>query len=329
MKALPIRSLAVAALILSACAAAAKADGVAEMAEFSAFGKVDLAQYDGKIATARGPKMANDRDLATQGWCLVNAPFAKTVAAFVSWDRDPHPPLGSYLGTRDTSAAAIASALLKAPDESPVKALEAATRKLPAGAEKFQLSEGDLASLPATFIPASGQMLSAGTASFWSAVLARRAKAFQSGQFPAVPPYTNGVRVSEEIARLWSEMPPIQKQFAPALADHQPALAWGLSKTDDIAAASITANFVNATADTWQRAAVTFYASSGFYAFIELYQFWPVTVNGKPQTLLWRAGVVDSATVEKLRGIERTGATSAMMREMRKSLEAFRKVAEQ
>jgi hypothetical protein len=52
---------------------------------------------------------------------------------------------------------------------------------------------------------------------------------------------------------------------------------------------------------------------------------WPVTVNGKTSTLVWRGDMISSASLATLRGVEKLGSESAMMKDVAKSITLFRK----
>jgi hypothetical protein len=58
---------------------------------------------------------------------------------------------------------------------------------------------------------------------------------------------------------------------------------------------------------------------------VTLYQLWPVDVGGKPATLVWRGDMISSSEVADLRGVERLGAESAMIKDVAKSVRLFRR----
>ena len=73
-----------------------------------------------------------------------------------------------------------------------------------------------------------------------------------------------------------------------------------------------------------QIADVLYYASSGFYAGVTLYQLWPVEVDGKASTLVWRGDLISSAELSGLTGVERLGSESAMIKDVAKTVRLFR-----
>ena len=68
-----------------------------------------------------------------------------------------------------------------------------------------------------------------------------------------------------------------------------------------------------------------YYASGGYYVTLTLHQMWPVEIDGKPHTLVWRGDMVSSAALADLHGVEKLGSESAMMKDIAKSVALFRK----
>jgi len=78
-------------------------------------------------------------------------------------------------------------------------------------------------------------------------------------------------------------------------------------------------------AGTYQYADVLYYASGGYYVALTLHQLWPVTVDGKPSTLVWRGDMISSAELGSLHGVERLGSESVMMKNITKAVTLFRR----
>jgi hypothetical protein len=74
-----------------------------------------------------------------------------------------------------------------------------------------------------------------------------------------------------------------------------------------------------------QNADVLYYASGGYYVALTLIQTWPVDVGGKASTLVWRGDMISSAELGDLRGVERLGSESALIRNISKVVRAFRR----
>jgi hypothetical protein len=74
----------------------------------------------------------------------------------------------------------------------------------------------------------------------------------------------------------------------------------------------------------YQAADVLYYASGGYYVALTLYQMWPVTVDGKESTLVWRGDMISSAELATLHGVERLASESAMMKDISKTVTLLR-----
>ena len=328
-----LRALFVIALVaVPAASQVLHADAAGDLASFSVFGKVDPAQGLKQPVAARGPKLSNDRDLSVQAWCVVNAPLQQAVATFQRWDAQPHADLGNYASgvVSASPSAADFSALASAPGNSFVRAFDAATNKLPGGDGALQFASGD----PAKFSGASGSKggaISAKAVAFWSQILAERAKAFAGGGLSAIPAYqtaAGAVKPSAEAARMLDEQPALRKQFGPLIDGARSAqVTWNLFKTERLAAVALAAAWSKTDGSGWRHVSLNFYASGGFYTLIEFTQFWPVTVNGKAMTLVWRGEAISSGEIEALHGVERMGASATTMKEVRRSLASFMQAA--
>src|SRR6266567_5434867 len=112
----------------SACA-----DPVSELASFSIFDKVDLAQLaKSDVKTAHGPAMANRRFLAVQSCYVAPGSPAQQIEALRRWNPTRHGELKVFLHSDLPSnpTAANFEKLKNAPDNGPVRLLVAATQKL-------------------------------------------------------------------------------------------------------------------------------------------------------------------------------------------------------
>ncbi len=154
----------------------------------------------------------------------------------------------------------------------------------------------------------------------------------------AEPPYDHAspsVRPSDEVNGLLREQDKIRRQFSGLLgataigrgAGSLPAeLYWELLDADDHGVATLGASYSRGGAGgTYQSADVLYYASGGYYVALTLYQLWPVTVEGKPSTLVWRGDMISSAELGSLHGVERLGSESVMMKNITKAVAIFRR----
>src|SRR6266513_3489908 len=193
----------------------ARADAVSELASFSIFDKVNLAQLaKSDVKTAHGPPMSNPRFLAVQS-CYVapGSSPAQQIQALRQWDATRHRELKVFLHSDLPSnpTAANFEQLKNAPGNSSVRSFVAATQKL---GPDLQVSREEAKKFSAG---AGGGAMPASVAAFWAEVLAARAKGFVSGGMSAQPPYDHAgssVRASDEVNGLLREQGKIRGQFS-------------------------------------------------------------------------------------------------------------------
>lgn len=301
------------ASVLLAFAAHVNADPVADLAAFSAFDKVDLAQLaSGDAKTMRGPAMSTGRYLSVQSvWVAPGSP-AQVSEALRRWNPAQHPELNIVLHAHGSDF----SRLAQAPDNGAVRALVSATTSK---STDLQISREEAAKLPT-----SGNTMAGPVASFWSSLLSARAAAGPFGQ----PPYDytgQPIRPGEEINGLMRQQPKLQKQFS-GLIGGKGEQYWELNEIESKGVLTLGASYSRSGGNgTYQAADVIYYASGGFYVGVTLYQMWPVEVGGKPSTLVWRGDLTSSAEIGDLRGIERMGSESSMMKDVGRAIRFFRK----
>ncbi len=135
-------------------ARALAADAISEMAEFSVFGKINLAELaDGQVKTASGALMSTERYLSVQSCFVVPKPPAQVMAAMKQFDPTAQRDLKVYLHSDlpATPSASNFSKLSNPPGNSAVKALTAATEKM---SPELQLSRAEaqkFSAWPASF----------------------------------------------------------------------------------------------------------------------------------------------------------------------------------
>lgn len=314
----------------------ARADAVSELASFSIFNKVDLAQLaKSDVKTAHGPPMSNPRFLAVQSCYVAPGAPAQLVAALRRWDPTKYRELKVFLHSDLPSSPTAANfeKLKNAPDNGPVRALVAATQKL---SPDLQISQAEAKKFSAG--GAGGGGMPASVAAFWTDVLLSRTKGFVSGGTSAQPPYDHSgkaIRTSDELSGLLREQGKIQRQFSGLLGatgigrgagSLTPQLYWELLDVDDQGVVTLGADYNRAGGGgTYQTADVLYYASGGYYVALTLYQVWPVSVDGKASTLVWRGDMISAPSLASLHGVERLGSESVMMKQISKAVTLFRR----
>jgi hypothetical protein len=327
---------AVFSLTLFAGPRSACADPVSELASFSIFDKVDLAQLaKSDVKTAHGPPMKNSRYLAVQSCYVAPGSPAQQMEALRRWNPTRHSELKVFLHTDLPSNPTPANfdKLKNAPGNSSVRSFVAATEKL---GPELQVSKDEAKRFSAG-AAGGGGTIPPPVVSFWADVLAARTRAFASGGMAAEPPYDHAgpsIRASEEVNGLLRDQEKIRRQFSGLLGaagigrgagSLRPELYWELLDVDGQGVVTLGASYSQRSGGTFQAADVLYYASGGYYIALTLYQLWPVTVEGKPSTLVWRGDMISSASLGSLRGVEKLGSESVMMKNITKAVTAFRR----
>jgi hypothetical protein len=323
-------------LLLLARSTSARADAVSELASFSIFDKVDLAQLaKSDVKTAHGSPMSNPRFLAVQSCFVAPGSPAQQIEALRRWDPTRHRELKVFLHSDLPSNPTAASfeKLKNAPANGPVRSLVAATQKL---SPDLQISRDEAKKFSAG--SAGGGAMPASVAAFWTDVLTARAKSFASNGTSGQPPYDHtgkAIHASDELNGLLREQEKIRRQFSGLLGatgigrgagSLRPELYWELLDVDDQGVVTLGAGYNRAGGDgTYQAADVLYYASGGYYVALTLYQMWPVTVDGKPSTLVWRGDMISAPSLASLHGVERLGSESVMMKQISKAVTLFRR----
>src|SRR6266446_8821599 len=121
-------------LLLLTKSTIAHADAVSELAAFSIFDKVDLAQLaKSDVKTAHGPPMSNLRFLAVQScYVALGSSPAQQIEALRRWDATRHRELTAYLHSDLPSNPTPANfeKLRNAPTNASVRSFVTATQKL-------------------------------------------------------------------------------------------------------------------------------------------------------------------------------------------------------
>ena len=324
-------------LMLIAGPKSACADPVSELASFSIFDKVDLTQLaKSDVKTAHGPPMKNSRFLAVQSCYVVPGSPAQQMEALRRWNPAQHRELKVFLHSDLPSNPGPANfeRLKDAPGNASVRSFVAATQKL---GPDLQISK-DEAKRFSVAAGGGGGVMPPRVVAFWTEVLTGRTKTFVSGGMTAQPPYDHAgpsVRASDEVNGLLRDQGKIRQQFSGLLgatgigrgAGSLPAeLYWELLDANDQGVVTLGASYNRGGAGgTYQSADVLYYASGGYYVALTLHQLWPVTVEGKPSTLVWRGDMISSAELGSLHGVERLGSESVMMKNITKAVTAFRR----
>ena len=328
----------VVSLILIAGPRSACADPVSELASFSIFDKVDLAQLaKSEVKTAHGSPMKNSRFLAVQSCYVAPGSPAQQMEALRRWNPAKYRELKVFLHSDLPSNPGPASfeGLKNAPGNASVRSLVTATQKL---SPELQISKEEAKRFSAATGAGGGGVIPPAAVAFWTDVLTARTKSFVSGGMAAEPPYDHAgpsVRASDEVNGLLREQGKIRQQFSGLLGatgigrgagSLRSELYWELLDVDDHGVVTLGAAYNRGGAGgSYQTADVLYYASGGYYVALTLHQLWPVTIEGKPSTLVWRGDMISAAALGSLHGVERLGSESVMMKNITKAVTLFRR----
>src|SRR5436190_14644521 len=204
-------------LMLIAGPRSACADPVSELASFSIFDKVDLAQLaKSDVKTAHGPPMKNPRFLAVQSCYLAAGSPAQQMEALRRWNPAKYRELKVFLHSDlpSTPGPTNFERLKNAPDNASVRSFVAATQKL---SPELQISKDEAKRFSAPTGAGGGGVVPPAVVTFWTDVLTARTKSFMSGGMAAEPAYDHAgpsVRASDEVNALLRDQGKIRQQFS-------------------------------------------------------------------------------------------------------------------
>src|SRR5438477_1718839 len=185
-----------------------RADAVSELASFSIFDKVDLAQLaKSDVKTAHGPPMANRRFLAVQSCYVASGSPAQQMDALRRWNPAKYRELKVFLHSDLPSNPGPANfeRLKNAPGNASVRSFVTATEKL---SPELQISKEEAKRFSAATGAGGGGVIPPAVVAFWTDVLTARTKSFVSGGMAGEPPYDRAgpsVRASDEVNGLLRE----------------------------------------------------------------------------------------------------------------------------
>jgi len=278
--------------------------------------------------------MSETRYLSVQSCYVAPGSPARQMDALRQWNPSKHRELKVYLHAdlRGNASPADFAKLQSAPDNGAVRSLVNATTKM---SPDLQISRDEGKKLQP---PQGGNgAMPAGVADFWANILSARVRAFVSGGAAAQPPYNHGgdsIQPAQEFAGLLRQQDKIRKQFSGFLgqtgigrgAGSSPDLYWELLEADEQGILSLGASYSRGSGEgPYQAADVLYYASGGYYVALTLYQMWPVTVDGKPSTLVWRGDMISSSALASLHGVERLASEGVMMKDISRNVSLFRR----
>jgi len=327
-----------ASALLLLLAAPLRADVNGDLA-FSSFSSPDLnALSSGQVLQKSGGLINFPRGIVVQALYVVDTDPASVQKKLLTWDPASHPELKVWMHKSLPAKPALAdfSALASLPDNTSVAALRTATAKLTADAPgDLQVSKDEAQSIATAMKGGASTAFS----DAWSQVLAGRMNSFLAGT-AANDVYQTGdgkvmplddvrhllhtdTKVYGQFQRFFNQTP-LKAGTAPSVPLAPANLYYECFDVQDFAAMGTGAIYQHADGATIQSADFEFYVNSGIYASVELEQLWPVTINGKNETLVWREDLVSAPDMAGRSGSERLAAGMIMLQDVKQAVDAFK-----
>jgi hypothetical protein len=340
----PLKSLRASALLILGLgifvAAPLRADLNSDLA-FSAFTNVDVnAMAGGTVLQARGGLLSFPRGITSQSLYIINAAPADVQSKLIHWNPARHPELKVWLhlSLPAQPTAADFSGLGSLPDNSSVQFQIDSTAKLDPATPSLQVSKEEAQLIATT--AAQEKDPKALFVKAWSQILAGRITNFLGGRAGSDDDVVSGgnihplseiksllhadIKVYGQYQRLLNQTPVKALAGASASKIIPADIYYESFDVQGYAALGTGVIYQGASGTSIQSADIEYYVNSGIFAEIELEQLWPITVNGKTETLVWRDDLVSAPNIEYLHGTERLASGMIMLQETKEGVEAFR-----
>ncbi len=169
----------------------------------------------------------------------------------------------------------------------------------------------------------------------WKEILLQRALAFQNKGLMGSAPYQTGNDKFEpgpELVVMLKKRGPVLNRFLGVLDgvmsgrqvpnSLDPVYYWENSSIQGDQTVALAGIFVQ-TGESYKTAEITYYVSSKYYISLTLSEFFPVQINGKTRTFVWRSDFVITPSIGFAKGIERMAAENIMLIEVKRSIRSF------
>lgn len=321
-------------------AAPLRADLNADLA-FTAFKDVDVnAMAGGKILQARGGLMTFQRGITSQSLFIIHAAPADVAKKLVTWNPATHTNLKVWLHKSLPQHPTLAdfAELGSLPDNRSVKFQIDSTADFNAEKPSLQVSKEEAQLIVAT--AAQEKDAKALYAKAWSQIILGRVNTFLSGKgntLTDVVPGGDDIHPISDVKNLLHADPKVYGAYQGLLnktpfkslsnssgAPMPPAdLYCDIFDVQGSAALGTGVTYQATSGSAIQSVDVEYYTNYGVYATAELETMWPITVNGKTETLVWREDLVSAPNIAILHGVDRMGASMIMLQETKEGVQAF------
>lgn len=308
---------------------------------FTAFHDVDVnAMAGGTILQARGGLLSFPRGITSQSLYIIDAAPADVASKLVHWNPASHPDLKVWLhkSLPPQPTAADFAELGSLPENGSVQFQIDSTAEFDPEHPPLQVSKEE-----AQLIATTGAQEKDPKAHFvkaWSQILAGRIASFLSGHAGSDYDIVSGgdihplsevksllhsdIKIYGQYQRLLNQTPVKALATAPAAKAVPASLYCDIFDVQGYAAMGTGAIYQVPSGNSIQSLDVEFYTNYGVYCTIELEQLWPISVNGKTETLVWRDDLVSAPNIAYLHGTERLASGMIMLQETKGGVEAFR-----
>ena len=308
---------------------------------FTAFQNVDLnALSGGQVLQARGGLLTFSRGITSQSLFIINATPADVAHKLVSWNPANHPELKVWLHKSLPLHPTLAdfSDLGNLPDNSSIKFQLDATAQFDPNSPSLQVSKEEAQLIAAT--AAQEKDPKALFAKVWGQILLGRFNDFFGGRGGAdydvgqggdVHPLSDVKSLLHADSKIYGQyqrllnQTPVKALAGSATTKITPAnLYYEIFDVEGSAAVGTGVIFQGVNGPAIQSVDVEYYTNYGVYTTIELEQLWPITVDGKAETLVWRDDLVSAPNIAYLHGTERLASGMIMLQETKQGVDAFR-----
>lgn len=321
-------------------AAPLRADLNADLA-FTSFQNVDVnAMAGGTILQARGGMLAFQRGITSQSLFIINAAPADVARKLITWNPASHPDLKVWFHKSLSPQPTLAdfADLGNLPDNKSVKFQIDSTASLDPANPSLQVSKPEAQLIAAT--AAQEKDPKALFTKAWSQILLGRITSFLSGHGGSDSDIATGgdVHPMSDVKSLFHAESKVYGEYQKLLNQTPFKALPGASATKiapvdlycdmfDVqgsAAMGTGVTYQAPSGNAIQSVDVEYYTNYGVYTTIELEQMWPITVNGKSETLVWRDDLVSAPNIAYLAGTERLASRMIMLQETKEGVVAFR-----
>jgi hypothetical protein len=309
---------------------------------FTAFHNVDLDSLaGGTVLQARGSLLTFPRGISSQALYVIDALPADVQSKLIHWNPASHPELKVWLHKSLSPVPTLSdfADIGNLPDNKSVQFQLDATAKMDPSNPGLQVSKAEADAIAAA--AAQERDPRALFPKAWGPVLVGRINDFLSGRGAADSDMAQGgdihplsdvksllhadIKVYGAYQRLLNQTPARSLAAAPGAKTLPPAdLYCDIFDVEGSAAMGTGAIYQAPAGGAIQSADIEYYTNYGVYTTIELEELWPVVINGKNETLVWRDDLVSAPNIAYLHGTERLASGMVMLQEVKGGIDSVR-----